>query len=307
MKQPALVLLSLVMLVMLFGCGAEKVELDHTQDSYLTYVYPGEDLPHHLTYREIDFNINLVILESWYGVPVEGFSRMDDDLRGFLEWAKDKPFSNTLIREEPENASAVVALDTFCIVGWLYDDSEAAEHLARYIPEDNNIMDDRFYTLDLWRNLADEAWCVMLLQKTGVEQDRAEAILAMLLEQSEDLLADPEVRLLDKAGVTVHALLMLNEFPNHQKEKAFWKYQAVTLLEHPDIRQNNLLMANLVDVLIHQNIEQEVIAPSIALLRERETANQTWLPSTDAEPGYGDIFTTTRVLITLAHYDQHYA
>ena len=89
-------------------------------------------------------------------------------------------------------------------------------------------------------------------------------------------------------------------------EREFWAEQGLNYLSDKEIQNNNLLLANLIDALLYFDVKKDRIEPYIKLLKERKTKEGYWLPYQGAEYGNGHIFTTTRVLIAMEHYEQKF-
>ncbi len=287
----------LILIVFLSACGSS---LDHRiqEDAYLAYTYPDEDLPAGLTYRKIDYYTNVLLLEDAYGVKDPDSAAMREQLQEFLDWAQDAGFSNTIQTQE---GGKDVALDTYCIVGWLFNDTAAAEKVAGAITH-NNLIDDTYYTEDAWRNLADEAWCIMLLGKTGVDQDEAAFLVEDKIHEGRAFLKT-DASAVDKSGIVLHMLLMLHAYPGLADEKAYWVDKGVAYLDDPALQENNLVLANLADALLSYPDTEQKVKPTIDLLKSRETGD-IWVPVEGMEPGYGQLFATSRVELALYHYEQ---
>jgi len=279
--------------------------IDYKKDSYLTYVYSSEKLPYNLTYRLIDFYANLEILHNKYSYAVKDYSEINSSLQTFLSWSRQTKFLNTIIKGK-ENDS--VALDTFCIVSWLYNDTSSVKHLIPYITPENNLMADNYYAQsDHWRNIADETWCVMLIKESNFNSTLADELLKIKLSEGTAFLKNDTYAESDKAAVIIHELLLLNEFPSsHSQDKIYWLSKASEYINKEEISPNTLLIANLLNVMINYNSSKESISPYITILEKRKRKDNYWLPYETASPDNGQIFTTSRVLITLRHYKQKY-
>ncbi len=137
------------------------------RDPYLTYIYPEEKLPRasadpDLTYRRIDADIMLALLERKGSVPaplrpaVEQARRVIHELpASWAGWG----FSNVRRGTRPDG----IALDTFCIVGWLERDGSMAAAALQALDGDAWLPEGLYEGEELFRRDADEAWCLRLL------------------------------------------------------------------------------------------------------------------------------------------------
>ena len=137
------------------------------RDPYLTYVYPDEKLPAPasdpgLTYRAVDADIMLALLERERNVPTAlraAVKRADQVLRELPGAWRGRGFSNTRRGSRVDG----VALDTFCIVGWLEGDKSMAEAAAQALDGDGWLPEGLYDGEERFRRDADEAWCLRLL------------------------------------------------------------------------------------------------------------------------------------------------
>ena len=303
MRRATIIVLTSFLLSFVFFSSQSFCEpalsLDYTKDAYLNFVYPDEEFPFGLTYRKVDYYINVVDLYNRYSFEIEDYKEADAGLKKLLEWSRGATLHNTIIRYDMPNE---IALDTFCIIGALYNDTEAAGQTLSYLTEDLNIMVDDYYGEGQWGNIADESWAVILIKKTGIDNDIAERLLRIKLKEGKEFLANATYPFINKAAVTIHELLMLKEFDGYKQEKDFWIHQGLSYLEDEQIKGNNLFMANLLDALLFLDVPKQKLVPYIALLKERKREGGYWLPMEGVEPGNGHIFTTPRVLIALEHF-----
>jgi len=149
------------------SCLAGTIEGDGFRDPYLAYVYPDEKLPlpeetRGLTYRLIDADTVLVLLERTGRAPrilEPAIERADRSLRSLPPVWRRKGIYN-LRRAAAEGG---VALDTFCFVGWLYQDGEMAGVAAAGLDGDGWIPESLYEGNERFRRDADEDWCLRLL------------------------------------------------------------------------------------------------------------------------------------------------
>ncbi|MBI3450246.1 MAG: hypothetical protein HY049_15195 [Acidobacteria bacterium] len=155
------------------ACAAARHAGDGFRDRYLEYVYPGEDVPRppgssKLTYRAIDADTVLVLLAraGQLSEPLASMAgRADEALRGALPLWRGRGFTN--VSRDPHASG--VALDTFCFVSWLYRDEEGAREVAAAMDDGGWLPEHLYEGEERFRRSADEAWCVRLLQATGIE------------------------------------------------------------------------------------------------------------------------------------------
>ena len=149
------------------ACLARDYDGEAFRDPYLRYVYPEEGLEGttsdpNLTYRRIDADIMLVLLEREGSVAAALRPAVERAARVLRElptlWA-GKGFDN--IRRDPKPEG--IALDTFCIVGWLESDRKMAEAAARALDGDGWLPEGLYEGEESFRRDADEAWCLRLL------------------------------------------------------------------------------------------------------------------------------------------------
>jgi hypothetical protein len=157
------------------GCLGRDRDGPSFRDPYLSYVYPGEDLPSPpgappLTYRNVDAAMILVSIGRELGASGEAraalapmIGQAETAIAGAVATWRGRGFSNVRVGAQ----SGGIALDTYCAVGWLKRDAimavetEAALHGDGWLPETLYDAGDEF------RLLADESWCLRLLAATG--------------------------------------------------------------------------------------------------------------------------------------------
>jgi hypothetical protein len=155
--------------------GAACLRRDHDgfgfRDPYLTFVYPGEALPTPpglppLTYRRIDADFILALLDGQSPPGGEGL----DPIQGVAAAARrrlsrtaplwrSRRLSNVRRQPSPQG----IALDTYCMVGWLAQDRVMAQNVARAIDGDGWLPQNLYSEEERFRADADECWCLKLL------------------------------------------------------------------------------------------------------------------------------------------------
>ena len=155
------------------ACLARDFDGRAFRDPYLTYVDPEEKLPSPtsapgLTYRQVDADIMLVLLGRLGGVRASLRPAVDRAQRVLRElpplWA-GKGFSN--VRRDPDPSG--IALDTFCIVGWLQRDRSMARAVGMALDGDGWLPGELYDGEEEFRRTADEAWCLKLLASEAGE------------------------------------------------------------------------------------------------------------------------------------------
>jgi hypothetical protein len=155
--------------------GAACLSRDHDgsgfRDPYLTFVYPGEALPTPLgspplTYRRIDADFILALLAR--SSPPGGASRhpvqeMSEAARRTLERAAPLWQSRGLSNVRRQPSPRGIALDTYCMVGWLAQDRVMADNVARAIDGDGWLPQNLYAEEERFRADADECWCLKFL------------------------------------------------------------------------------------------------------------------------------------------------
>lgn len=166
------------------ACMAGQIDGGRFRDPYLSYVYPDEHLPappgaSPLTYRRIDGYIVLALLARGGSPPgpLAAHARhAEEALRLAAAAWRGAGFSNTV--RDPRAGG--VAIDTFCMVGWLFDDAEMAREVALALDGSRWLPDGWYEEPESYRALADESWCVRLLLSGEAAADDARRVLERL-------------------------------------------------------------------------------------------------------------------------------
>jgi hypothetical protein len=140
------------------------------RDPYLTYVYPDERLPvppgaRPLTYRQVDAATILVLLGRTGAIPEPLATAAAEAAKRLSEVApvwRGRGFSNVKRGSRPDG----IALDTFCVVGWLNGDEAMAREAAEAIDGDGWIPPGWYEGAEKFRAATDESWCLRLLAAT---------------------------------------------------------------------------------------------------------------------------------------------
>ncbi len=182
------------------ACLARDYDGQAFRDPYLRYVYPEERLEGtasdpDLTYRRIDADIMLVLLAREGKVAAAlrpSADRASRVLHGLPPLWAGKGFNN--IRKDPRPEG--IALDTFCIVGWLEADRAMAEAALGALDGDGWLPEGLYEGPETFRRDADEAWCLRLLASPagGGLSDARRVLDRLLADLREARKADPAGR-----------------------------------------------------------------------------------------------------------------
>jgi hypothetical protein len=154
------------------GCLARDNRAgDQFGDPYLSYVYADEHLPvgagtGRMTYRIVDAEIILTQLARLGPLPgslARRATRAESALRAAHPLWRGRGFSNTLRSQRADG----IALDTFCMVGWLLQDDLMASEVAAAVEEDRWLPPGWYDAPQSYRATADEAWCLRLVAQAG--------------------------------------------------------------------------------------------------------------------------------------------
>jgi hypothetical protein len=157
---------------------ARQIEGGRFRDPYLRYVYPDERLPgapggEPLTYRQVDGYVILALIGRAGDAPeplVGDVIRAETALRAAARAWRGAGFSNTIRAPRADG----VALDTFCMVGWLLGDPTMAREAAGVIEGDRWLPPGWYEEGEAFRALADESWCVRFLTSGPVASEARE-------------------------------------------------------------------------------------------------------------------------------------
>jgi len=169
------------------SCLASDLEEGRFRDPYLSFVYPGEALPappgrRPLTYRQVDTATILALIGRTGPAPEPLASIMrvaQTDLAAVAPVWRGRGFSNTARAPRPDG----IALDTYCIVGWLNGDSEMATEAAAAIDGDHWLLPKWYDDAESYRAPADEAWCLRLLASTSRFDDPASRVMDRIVSE----------------------------------------------------------------------------------------------------------------------------
>src|SRR5688572_10066035 len=140
-------------------------------DPYLAFVYPEEALPsgagmESMTYRRADARIMLAQLARTVGQN-ETLAAAGRAAEASLAAAAPAWKRAGLLDLSKGPGSGGIALDTFCIVGWLLGDREMAGTVAAAVSADTWLPEGLYEGEEAFRRSADECWCLRMLAEAS--------------------------------------------------------------------------------------------------------------------------------------------
>lgn len=291
--------------------GLDFLEQSHQpytfDDAYLQYVYPDENLSCplagcQLSYRLLDAYFAIAMLGDRLSAK-EKHSIQDvlDEQEGVFETLVPKwrtaAIEGTLRSEAASTDS--VALDTYCILGYLAEDKAMAEHVLEYLSPSGEWFAADHFTSDQWRNIADETWCIRLLAVTETYPEQfANMIETKTIEVRGFLQSQKPVA--EKIAAAYHVLLMLNEpnIPYQVELIPELQSEVASLISGASTQLDPVTMANSLEMLTLSHFSTDSY---LSDLREGLLRAQ----SPDGAWRYGDddqyaVFATLRSLLGLS-------
>lgn len=193
-----------------------------------------------------------------------------------------------------------LALDTYCILGYLKNDSSFSDTVLRYLGDDGWLAPDAYLT-DRWRNIADESWCLRLLAVTDKRPVQFETLIQAKIDQTKQFVQTNEPAS-SKLAVLYHALLMLNDFQNESYAAAITEFQnrSVELFNQKILPlRDPISLGNLVESLVATGYSNKVeLDKLVRNLIGFQTPDGAWRDEQDQ----ATVFSTFRALIGLASY-----
>jgi len=280
----------------------------HYADAYLEYVYPGEQLecglPEcNITYRVLDAYFALTMLKEQLNFPDQEVIREQilesevvyDDL--VPRWQEARIYNTIKSTEEDRGG---IALDTYCILGYLLEDKTMAQRALSYLDTSGEWLAEDAYPVDTWRNIADETWCLRLLAVTQEPHDSFDwqPNINTKIEQTREFISSDESAN-SKLGVLYHMLMLLSE-PNVQVSQAIIKefQKEVYTLEQTGAFDNDpVALANIIESLAISNYDPEVYIEKLSdRLIAMQNTDGSWTVGQQNYP----VFSSFRALIALA-------
>jgi hypothetical protein len=265
-------------------------------DNYLKFVYPNENLPLNLTYRKIDSYANLIyfkeeIQKDKLKIIQYQVNEAYNNLNSLLPYFENKLTYNTI-----KNVSDGYALDTYCIVGYLFNNTKIASNVVSLIIN-NNLVEDNYYREDKWRNMADEAWCILLLNKASSDKNIVLTLTNIKLNETYQFI-NSENSIGDKVAVLIHSVMILNELSYNNSDI---KDKLYKLALQDEIKKNILLEADILYVLSKSDYQKDKLEIIYKLIKEKQNKDGGWYQ----DKNYGNAFTTQRVILALNAYENN--
>lgn len=283
-------------------------------DEYLKYVYPGENLYCPLegckiTYRIIDAYFGILFIREFgdYGGLFNQADYASKVLSSLLElWRKEKIYNTKKSIQQDRRG---VALDTYCILGYIYSDKEMAINTLSYL-EGDKWLEEGFYRDDVWRNVADESWCIRLLIKTGEGEDGEirKLIFKKIGETDKIILLDVEIS--SKVATVIHTIYMLHDFYSIKSDDTFNKklrdYQDYVFFASQDkiIKGDDLTLSNILDSLAYSKYEKIKLQEMTNILISRQKTDGGWYTGEGISRDNLSVFTTMRVITSLLRFKE---
>ncbi|HZI92965.1 MAG TPA: hypothetical protein VFE84_01875 [Patescibacteria group bacterium] len=291
------------------------------RDPYLSYVYPAENLPvastipgPRLTYRRVDADVVLALLAR-HGAPPEPLAaavrQAEKTLKEIVPVWRDAGLDN--VRRGARQGG--VALDTFCIVGWLNQDDAMARVVADALDGDGwlpgALYDDGE---ERFRLAADESWCVRLLVTTHPGLGGAARVVDRIAGQlKRDAQADPGGR-----GVFYEAWHLAMALEKAGPAYADIRHRAVAVLrawallheaatdEHAERRAADIMeWANLASGDVLDPVEDRALTLRVVqILLRSQSEDGCWRfpPDSTGRAESATSFLTLRAMLALASY-----
>jgi len=297
------------------SCLAHDYDGAAFRDPYLRYVYPEEKIAGPpadpgLTYRRIDADIMLMLLERAGEVSPAlrpAAARAASVLHELPSLWSGKGFSNVRRQPDPQG----IALDTYCIVGWLEGDARMARSVAQALKGDGWLPAELYDGEERFRRDADEAWCLRLLASpAGGGIGSAKQVLERVVADfHEARRSDPAGRQLFYAAY--HLALLLEDSPDlgsgvevvalrHDLEEVMEAWAAARA---PGDEAADLLeWANLVSLKLPGLERSATRRRGVQILLAHQNGDGCWRVRGARPPEAGSSFLTLRALLALSSY-----
>jgi len=283
------------------------------KDAYLQYIYPGEELACplencNLTYRTLDAYFNLRFIQQSFpdaGPLAADVARADEIMRSLLPVWRQRRLYNIQQRTmiDPDG----LALDTYCILGYLYKDGVMAR-VAKdslkgwdWLPED-------FYTGDAaFRTIADESWCTRLLVVTDTDAALARALAHKSVKETRELVSGGTTPVA-QAMAYYHTLLVLDDLGDGRDRDtvADFQRQLARLAVSDALWNDTVTLANILDALAATNASDGRTMDRLASeLLARQAPSGVWYADAGVPADNGQVFATFRALSALQAYRRH--
>jgi hypothetical protein len=179
---------------------------------------------------------------------------------------------------------------------------------ASYLDNTLDWMPSDYYTNDLWRNIADESWCLRLFIVTNHDQDLTKALIQKMIGDTDQFIHAPNISESDKLAVVYHALYVLADYEETYHTGEFTKERLsyadyISYFSYKKLQGNTLMTSNLLDVMVHAQYDNPEALKELAnTVLSVQEADGKWKMNPDAPPNDVQVFTTFRALISLNEY-----
>lgn len=285
------------------------------KDQYLQYVYPGEELSCpladcNLTYRTLDayFNLRFIQQRFWeFGPLAADVARADTIMQSLLPvWRAGRLYN---IQQPKMIDPDGFALDTYCILGYLYAD----ESMAR-VAKDSLLgwewLPDGFYNgPSAFRTIADESWCTRLLIVAGADANLVRFLALKGVRETAELARNGATPV-GESMAYYHTLLALHDLNDPRDQDTIRDYhrQLARLAKHDALWNDTITLANILDALATTNSTQEGdMATFAAEILKRQAPSGAWYAALGDTRDHGQVFATFRSVLALHAYRQRKA
>lgn len=282
-------------------------------DRYLTFVYSGESLgcpiddECNITYRLLDAYFDVYFLEEV--ADISRIPEQAEDAHVIVE-AIAKSWEDEKISNAATSDGEGVALDTYCIVGYITENKVMSQNMQGYL-EGNSWMPNDYYQQDVWRNIADESWCARLMIKTGAKQDAVKAVIYKLVDETQGFKLDETITDTDKLSMIYHMLYLVKEYEDFYGDDTFHNEVVaysdfLNYFTAKNIGVNNLMNSNLLDAMVYAEYDNPAALRVIAgKVLEAQRPEGHWRMTKESGDDFVQVFTTFRALIALNQYKQY--
>ncbi|MBU1975923.1 MAG: hypothetical protein KKG59_05965 [Nanoarchaeota archaeon] len=283
-------------------------------DEYLTFVYGGESLecplptPCNVTYRLLDAYFDVYFLEEVTDTTL--IQNQVDDAHAILSSLAKKWEAETIYNTKKSQVQGGIALDTYCILGFLENNHNMAEVVKSYVDVADWMEPNAFQT-DIWRNVADESWCARLFIKTDIDKQLTKAVIYRLVDDTTAFKNHPDISDMDKLSVIYHMLYVLEDWERKYDDTTFKQEKLgysdfISYFSQKNLQGNSLMTGNLLDVMVYSNYDNPETMKELTIkVLGNQRPEGHWRMTAEAGDNYVQVFTTFRALIGLNQYKQY--
>lgn len=282
-------------------------------DLYLKYVYPDEKLycpleGCRITYRILDAYFGLLFIKQLdnYGALSGQIDYADGVLSSLIDLWQNEKIYNT--KKSTLQDGGGIALDTYCILGYIYSDKKMAENTLRYLEGDKWLEED-YYKEDTWRNVADESWCIRLLIETNnLETKNIKSLIEKKIEETDEIILSND-DLSTKIATVIHTIYMIYDFLAIKKDYSFnnklLEYQNYVFMSfsNNDIKNDDLILSNVLDSLAYSDYDKNKLQDMANILVSRQKMDGGWYTGEGISKNNLGVFTTIRVITALKRFE----